>query len=248
MNQSKYNPEFIDMPLNRHTLFAYTVRTLLQRAVHDNTPSFKGVLVDLACGEMPYKQYILDHNKDITKYIGIDVNYVPEYQQFKADMEWDGKKIPLADNSVDTLIATEFFEHIDNLEEVLVEIRRVLKKDGLLFFTVPFVWPLHVTPYDEYRYTPFSLIKTFKKAGFDKITIGNLGGHHAALAQMICIWQQNFVNHLWGTKKAKVFAAFRSIVLVPIVWLLMSRDKGFDRSVYDKENFISPGWYGKAEK
>lgn len=247
MKKLQYDPNYINMPLNNDTLFYYSVRTLLQRVVRDNLSDFKGVLLDLACGSMPYKQYILDNNKNITEYIGVDVNYVPEYKQFKADLEWNGKIIPREDSSVDTIITTEFFEHIDNLEEVLLEARRVLKKEGVLFFTIPFIWPLHVTPHDQYRYTPYSLIRMLKKAGFENIHIGNLGGHHAALAQMICIWKNNYGTRLGSEIKRNFFDFFSRIVLVPIVSLLMNRDKGFDRNYYE-ENFISPGWYGKIKK
>lgn len=247
MKTQMYDTNYINMPLNKDTLYYYSVRTLLERAIKDNTPIFKGVLLDLACGSMPYKQYILDNNQNIIKYIGMDVNYVPEYQQFKVDIEWNGTTIPLPDDSVDTIISTEFFEHIHNIKEVLLESRRVLKKGGTLFFTVPFIWPLHVTPHDQYRYTPYSLTRIFEEAGFSSIHIGNLGGHHASLAQMICIWKYNCEARLGLGRKKKAFDIFSRFALVPIVSFLMRRDKGFDRNYYD-ENFISPGWYGRINK
>lgn len=53
--------------------------------------------------------------------------------------------------------------------------------------TVPFFWPFHEVPYDEYRYTPFSLNRILQDAGFSKetITVGATGGWLATLAQII---------------------------------------------------------------
>jgi hypothetical protein len=53
---------------------------------------------------------------------------------------------------------------------------------------VPFLWPLHDVPYDEYRYTPFSLERHLRNVGFDDIAIGAHGGWDASLAQMIALW------------------------------------------------------------
>ena len=65
--------------------------------------------------------------------------------------------MPIKDNSYNTIIATEVLEHCFEPEILLKEIYRVLKPGGLLFFTVPFVWNFHETPYDAYHYTPFAL-------------------------------------------------------------------------------------------
>jgi SAM-dependent methyltransferase len=56
---------------------------------------------------------------------------------------WDGNRIPLPGNVVDCALATEVFEHCSSPEIIMGETLRVLKPGGLLFFTVPFLWPLH---------------------------------------------------------------------------------------------------------
>ena len=94
----------------------------------------------------------------VEKYIGLDLKD-NIYQ--KPDVEWDGRTIPLADNSIDCALAMEVLEHCPEPEVVLREALRVLKPGSSLFLTVPFVWPLHDVPHDEYRYTPFALSDTF---------------------------------------------------------------------------------------
>jgi len=104
------------------------------------------------------------------------------------DLRWNGELIPLDANTVECVIATEVLEHCPLPEQVLREIQRVLKPEGVLFLTVPFLWPLHSNPYDEHRYTPFSLGRHLTNAGFCDIELRALGGWDAALATMLGLW------------------------------------------------------------
>lgn len=45
--------------------------------------------------------------------------------------------IPLGDNSVDVVVSFETLEHIEDYEKFIKEIKRVLKKDGLLILSTP---------------------------------------------------------------------------------------------------------------
>uniref|UniRef100_A0A6H1ZNC3 Putative methyltransferase n=1 Tax=viral metagenome TaxID=1070528 RepID=A0A6H1ZNC3_9ZZZZ len=47
------------------------------------------------------------------------------------------ESIPIKSNSINIVIAIESFEHVFNLNKCLSEIKRILKHDGLLYFTVP---------------------------------------------------------------------------------------------------------------
>ncbi len=136
---------------------------------------------------MPYKEYILS-NSNVTEYIGCDIENAIYQKKIQPDIFWDGSKIPLEDNSIDSVLATELFEHVPDVTSVLLELNRLLKPGGVLFFTVPFLWPLHDIPYDEYRYTPFSLKRIFENTGYTKITINALGGWNASLATMLGLW------------------------------------------------------------
>ena len=179
---------FLHPALIRENMDRYIVRSGILRALKAFLPQCKGVLLDIGCGEMPYKSFMMNLNKGITTYIGLDIKN-PKYQQnIKPDLYWDGRHIPLDDNSVDCAMATELFEHLPDVEAVLKEVLRVLIPGGSLFFTVPFLWPLHDMPQDEYRYTPFSLQRHLQNAGFWNIQLNALGGWDASLAQMIGLW------------------------------------------------------------
>lgn len=246
---TEYNKNFINIQLSLDSVYFYSVRRLLQKAIDKNLGLFHGILLDLGCGEMPYRQYILDKNKSITKYIGVDIRQNKYHLSVKPDMFWDGRKIEIENEKVNTIISTELFEHIQNIEEVLMEIYRILSKDGVLFFTVPFIWPLHETPYDEYRYTPYFLKRILDKTRFNEILIVPLGNYNASLAQIICIWINNKRNdlRLSSIYKIKVFRWIEKNILYFIIKKLLKKDEELNIDYYG-EGTMPTGFYVYAKK
>jgi SAM-dependent methyltransferase len=175
---------------------------------------FKGVLLDIGCGRMPYKEFILSI-KSVTHYIGLDLSST-SYKN-TPDMEWDGVSIPLEENSVDTVIATQFLEHHPEPTSVLREIYRVLKPSGVLFLTVPFIWPFHDVPTDQYRFTPFALSRLLQDAGYFDISINPYGGWDASLAAMIGLWVRR-------RKLSRPIRFIFSCMLMPLIWILRQTD------------------------
>ena len=181
---------FINLTLSVEHIDLYYVRRSILEAVKSNLGIFQGKILDVGCGIMPYREFIMKLNHNVTDYIGLDFegSLNEEYNMGKPDLFWQGDVIPMKENSIETVIATEFFEHSSEPEKVMKEILRVLKPGGVIFFTVPFLWNLHVVPFDEYRYTPFAIERLLKSAGFQNIKLKSLGGTDASLAQMIAIW------------------------------------------------------------
>ncbi|MDO1451007.1 class I SAM-dependent methyltransferase [Rhodocytophaga aerolata] len=228
---------FINIPLNFETLDRYYVRSSILQALKENIPTFKGTLLDVGCGQMPYRSLILE-SKQVEKYIGLDLEVSKIHDTSKADIWWDGKIMPLADASVDCVIATEVFEHCPDLSIVLNEINRVLKPGGMLFFTVPFLWPLHEVPYDEFRYTPFALERLLKNAQFKAIKLTALGGWDASLAQMLGLWVR---RRKMSDFKRKVV----SRIAKPLIKYLINKDV---KPVKFQESTMITGIQGVAVK
>jgi SAM-dependent methyltransferase len=199
--------------------YAYhTVRIELLKAINELKDCIEGDVIDLGCGIMPYKEYLLTNSiKKITSYKGID--WASDYHNLIVpDYIWDGKTIPIQSNSVDWVIATEFLEHYYDTSAILKEINRILKPNGVLFFTVPFIWSLHEIPYDEYRFTPFSLQKKLNETGFSNNEIKPIGGYNHSLAIMIGLWLQYSGI---GRFKRKIL----SILFKPFYKKLIANDK-----------------------
>jgi SAM-dependent methyltransferase len=222
--------EFLKMPLSPKTMGFYTVRTAILESVKEETKSFHGRILDVGCGFMPYRK-LIESNSRVKEYVGMDLEQPTYYGHIEPDLKWNGAKIPLADASVDCAMATEFLEHYAEPEKILNEIRRVLKPNGKLYATVPFIWNLHEIPYDEYRYTPYSLERHFANAGYKNIEIKPLGGWNRSLAQMIGLWL-NF------SKMHRFARLILRYLLFPVYVLLIKTDRktisfdGYENSMF----------------
>lgn len=215
---TKEADNFIDIPFTGDNLDRYYVRTSILDAIKKQAAHFKGDMLDIGCGKMPYKNFILD-NANVKNYIGLDIENAIEYDaKIKPDFFWDGHTMPFEDASFETTFATEVLEHCPDPKIVLNETYRVMKKQGCFFFTVPFLWNLHEAPHDEYRYTPFALERILKNAGFINIEIYATGGWHASMAQMLGLW----------VRRAPMADGKRNIlskILKPVIKKLIKMDR-----------------------
>lgn len=227
---------FIDVDINKVPPSLYIIRKTLLKAVGQLKPKLKGRVLDVGCGIMPYRDYL--NTPEIDEYIGIDLQEPTAYQNFiKPDLYWDGKRIPLEDSSCDFVIATEFFEHYFDTQHILGEVNRVLKKGGILFFTIPSIWPLHAIPYDYHRFTPYALFEYFQKSGFSKWDVRALGGIHVSVALILSFWFEKIPEN----RRVWFLGGFLKIVIK----FLMKRN----REVFDfKNGDVYSGLYGFVQK
>ena len=122
INKEKYIKDwFIDLNRKEIPPSFYVIRKSLLEAVNELKPIIKGRVLDLACGVMPYKQFLM--NDSIAEYIGIDLEPSEYHNEVKPDLYWDGDHIPLNDSSVDFVLATEFLEHYFDTAKILLEIK-----------------------------------------------------------------------------------------------------------------------------
>jgi len=230
---------FTKIQLNYNNLDRYYIRTVIFKALNESLKLFTGSLLDIGCGKMPYKNYILK-NSNVSKYVGLDIENALNYDsKIKPDATWDGKTMPFENQSFDCAFGTEVLEHCPEPELVLKEVYRVLKPNGVFFFTVPFLWNLHEVPHDEYRYTPFSLERHLKNSGFVDVNIKATGGWHASMAQMLGLWVRR--SPMSSTKRKLL-----SRILKPIIKYLIKMDN--TDNVLFKDGQMITGLYGTAKK
>lgn len=234
----KVEDQFVNIELNIETLDRYSHRTSIFKALHEANSLFSGNLLDVGCGQMPYKDYLISINPNIENYIGLDLEASSIHNTSRANLHWDGNVMPLGRNEIDSVIATEVLEHCPEPWAVLSEINRVLKPGGSFFFTVPFLWPFHEVPYDEFRYTPFALERLLKQAGFKEIQIKPLGGWNASLAQMLGLW-------LKRSPYPAVRKKYLVHLLLPVIKYLLKTDI---KPVEYKESTMVTGLYGISTK
>jgi ubiquinone/menaquinone biosynthesis C-methylase UbiE len=101
--------------------------------------------------------------------VGFDI-YASPLTQFIADAH----HIPLAGDSVDAVVIQAVLEHVLDPEQVVREIHRVLRPDGLVYAETPFLQQVHAGPYDFVRYTSSGHRYLFR--AFDEIAAGPVAG------------------------------------------------------------------------
>ncbi len=216
--------------LNDHSIFEF-----LKKNLH----LLNGDVLDIGCGRMRYKEIILT-GKNVKSYTGLDLEPGKFGYDSKADIYWDGRKIPITDNTYESAIIFEVLEHCADPLIVVSEAFRILKPRGIILFSTPFLYQLHGIPHDYQRLSPFGLKALFSKAGFTDMKIFGSGSWDGSLGQMISIW----VSH---RPMPKIIRRLLQAIFVPIFKILLKTDKKYIKEE-PSENDIMPGILGMAYK
>lgn len=146
---------------------------------------------------------------DIGKY-PLEVKYANIDASTNPDFLCDATKIPVPDNSFDGVILAEVLEHIKEPKKVLAESYRILKPEGKLLITVPFLYHIHADPCDYGRYTEYYFQEVLQEIGFKKIRIEKQGGYYSVLANIIKmrLFGKDFDNSFFSKIKKKIFILF----------------------------------------
>jgi SAM-dependent methyltransferase len=178
----------------------YFVRHGLKDGIAAYAGQLKGRMMDFGCGSKPYRSFF-----EVSEYIGVDFENVGHpHDNEQIDVFYDGKHIPFENGRFDSILCSEVFEHIFNLEEIIQELSRVLKTEGHMLITCPFVWNEHEVPHDFARYTRFALESMLSKQGFEIISFTKAGNFITAITQLTTLY---FFNIFKGP--ARKFFLFR---------------------------------------
>ena len=158
--KEQFEPTFIGLFLNPF----FIARRGLLKSIKELGIDIKGKTLDVGCGTKPYEKYF-----NSSEYIGLEIETTMNREIKQADYFYDGKKFPFGNSEFDSIVTNQVLEHVFNPDEFLSEINRVLKTDGKLLLTVPFVWDEHEQPYDYARYSSFGLKYILEKQGFEII-------------------------------------------------------------------------------
>ncbi len=141
------------------------IQPLIQQEIRKK----RGKVLDVGCGAMPYRNLF----PDTWAYKGIDIDSADDQFGYSEErvVHYDGVTFPVPDGFVDIVFHSEVIEHVLNIKQFLSECRRVLSKDGVMIFTVPFQARYHYIPNDYWRFTPAGLQELLEKSGFVRIRI-----------------------------------------------------------------------------
>ncbi|MEN9407178.1 MAG: hypothetical protein RLZZ455_394 [Candidatus Parcubacteria bacterium] len=177
-----------------------------------------GVLVDVGCGRMPYRGQI---EPLVKKYIAIDSPQTSKLYRgkWKPDYFADATRLPIMTGSVDTVLLFQVLEYLENPDAALSEIHRILRKNGKLLISVPFMYPIHDVPYDLARYTDAMLTKMMKKNGFTIIEFTSEGTFLEFWGQSLNVFLMKRIKDVLKSKKniLTLFYLFFLIMLSVLV-------------------------------
>lgn len=104
-----------------------------------------------------------------------DVSFAP-----RTKLICDAHDIPFANESFDGMVVQVVLEHVADPSRCVDEIHRVLKRDGLVYAELPFMWQVHSPRYDFTRFSNYGLRRLFR--GFKETELGINHGPATALA------------------------------------------------------------------
>lgn len=143
----------------------FIVKTINYKAILEAKKYINGDLIDIGCGRMQYKKELTPF---IKKYIGVDHPRISKLYnpQNKPDILADAIHIPVKDKSFNSALLLEVLEYFSNPALVFKELARILKPNGVVIISSPFLYPQHDLPYDRARYTKTQIKEFLENSGF----------------------------------------------------------------------------------
>ena len=104
-------------------------------------------VLDVGCGEQPFRPLIESGGR---QYVGMDV---AQNSARSVDIISTLELAPAPVRAYPVILCTEVLEHVADIDAAFAGLRRLVADAGVVVLTVPFVFPLHMEPYDFRRLT-----------------------------------------------------------------------------------------------
>jgi SAM-dependent methyltransferase len=112
------------------------------------------------------------------KYVNIDPNAKP-------DLLEDASQLPIISGLFDTVLLCEVLEHVHLPERVIEESVRMLKPNGHLLLSMPFLYGSHADPYDFQRWTAKKHSDVLQQNNLKTEVIKPMGGIYSVFFDLI---------------------------------------------------------------
>lgn len=235
MSISVWGKDGKDYPFYDKVKFALVLRSL-KKILPPHLKAGNAVVCDVGCGyDARILQRMLPH---IGRGIGLDFEVNPSLKDHEklefheGDLRDTFKAIP--EETVDVVVFLSILEHMDDPVSILRDARRLLRKDGRIFFCSP-TWfgkwvlenvlsnklfdPYNETPkqYNSHKmyYDPRDMWPLLVKAGF--------------VSREIRIWRSNFGCSITGYAEKSSLSLSLSIAGERVWWCISSAQRRFQK-------------------
>ncbi|HET7333269.1 class I SAM-dependent methyltransferase [Dyella sp.] len=180
-----------------------------------------GTVLDIGCAD----GWVKDVLSSDCSYIGLDYPAgAGGLYDAKPCVFANGASLPFVESIFDTVLLLEVLEHVSDPEDVLSEIRRVLKPGGKLLLSVPFLYPLHDAPIDYRRYTAPGLVQILQRSGLRASEPSKSNPGFEAVALLGSIACAESVLAAWQERRWRLLCAPLFILAIPFInvlgWML----------------------------
>lgn len=169
-------------------------RTLFNLEILKYVKDINGVVIDLGGGKNPSYERFWQIKPE--KFIRVDINEKAEPDVI-ANLN---ELLPFSDNFADAIFLFNVIYILENPSGALKEINRILKTDGRLFITSPFIFNEAKEPNDYWRFTSEGLEKILREAGFNEFLIKPIGERFSAAVYLISpfllFWPIKFIFYV----------------------------------------------------
>ena len=233
---------------NPGAIIENTIRANQLKAFFENLGQ-KECLLDLGCGSRPYFSIYQPY---FSKTIGADLADSP-FPKKEIDIYCSATQVPLPYESVDVILCTEVLHDLAEPDLFFTEVKRLLKKGGVLVMTSPFVVPIVDGSFDHYRYTKQGLIYRIQKSGLEVKSIEEVGDLFATIITLCIKPSLKIFNALSKMLHLKaIYSIYNPIlfilVVLPQLFYLFLSNLPIIKSIFKRFRYGPIGYVSIAQK
>ncbi len=215
----------------RTKLFSKLTRERLRPFVEEHASDVR--TLDIGCANAPYGNLFTDR-------VGFDFVNGPG-----VDVVGDAHELPFGDGEFKQILCTEVLEHLHTPQRALDEMCRVLEPGGVLILTTRFVFPLHDTPHDYFRYTIYGLKHLLRE--WESVVITKEASTVVTLG--VLLQRIAFQCDLRGGRVTKIFVLLLARIVCRLSWVVR-REYGTRKAsgATEEDAILTSGYYVVARK
>jgi SAM-dependent methyltransferase len=199
------------------------------------------VILDVGC----FNKWAKQHCPPSCIYIGLDYyETAKNWYGTKPDVYGDALSLPVIPSSIDVVLLIDVLEHVKDTERLFGEIHNILKDNGEVILSFPFLYPLHDEPRDFVRFTAYGFQELVLRKGFAVISCQAIGSP---------IVTTTFLCNIAATKTVINWVVDKNpaallLTLLPFIILINNLSAKLISKFEVKDDFMALSYHVKLKK